>query len=54
MIEVDPVLDFSALEPGWKATAAIREAAREINAPSDSVDSPVTVRLTGPTPIADA
>jgi hopanoid biosynthesis associated RND transporter like protein HpnN len=52
IIEVDPALDFSALEPGWKATAAIREAAREINA-ADTIDSPVTVRLTGPTPIAD-
>ena len=38
IIDVDPVLDFSALEPGWKATAAIREAAREINATADSVE----------------
>jgi hopanoid biosynthesis associated RND transporter like protein HpnN len=50
IIEVEPVLDFKALEPGGKPTQAIRDAAREMNAVSDS---PARVRLTGPVRIAD-
>jgi hopanoid biosynthesis associated RND transporter like protein HpnN len=50
IIEVEPMLDFKALEPGGKATEIIRAAARETNAASDS---PVRVRLTGPVRIAD-
>ena len=50
IIEVEPVLDFKALEPGGKASEAIRAAAAETNAASDS---PVRVRLTGPVRIAD-
>lgn len=49
-IEVDPVLDFSALEPGGRATSAIRQAAAELNLASDFG---ARVRLTGPVPIAD-
>ena len=48
IIEVRPVLDFGALEPGHLATAAIRKAAAEI-APTFQAD----VRLTGPVPMAD-
>jgi hopanoid biosynthesis associated RND transporter like protein HpnN len=39
-----PVLDYTALQPGAAATAAIRTAAR---------DTGVRVRLTGPVPLAD-
>jgi hopanoid biosynthesis associated RND transporter like protein HpnN len=46
LIEVKPVLDFSALEPGRAATAAIRQAARDLN-----LDA--RVRLTGPIALAD-
>jgi hopanoid biosynthesis associated RND transporter like protein HpnN len=49
-IEVHPVLDFSALEPGKKATDAIRQAADELNL---SGEYGARVRLTGPIPIAD-
>ena len=47
-IEVRPVLDYGALEPGHAAIAAIRAAAAEI-APQYQA----TVRLTGPVPMAD-
>ena len=47
-IEVRPVLDYKALEPGHAAIAAIRAAAAEI-APQYQA----TVRLTGPVPMAD-
>src|SRR5215212_5488831 len=50
IIELEPALDFKALEPGAKGTQAIRDAASEMNAASDS---PVRVRLTGPVRIAD-
>ncbi|TCZ64993.1 MMPL family transporter [Roseicella aquatilis] len=47
---VQPVLDFGALEPGAAASAAIRQAAREIGLePARGV----TVRLTGAVPLAD-
>jgi hopanoid biosynthesis associated RND transporter like protein HpnN len=45
-IEVKPVLDFSALEPGQRATSAIRQAARDLK-----LDA--SVRLTGPIALAD-
>ncbi|HYI29504.1 MAG TPA: MMPL family transporter [Bradyrhizobium sp.] len=47
-IEVRPLLDYNALEPGHAAIKAIREAAAEI-APKYQA----TVRLTGPVPMAD-
>jgi uncharacterized protein len=50
LINVWPVLDYRALQPGEKATAAIREAVRRLNLPSDDN---ADVRLTGPVPIAD-
>jgi uncharacterized protein len=48
-VSILPVLDFSALEPGAKATAAIRETAADLNLPKQGI----RVRLTGPVPIAD-
>jgi uncharacterized protein len=48
IIEVRAVLDYGALEPGYAASAAIRQAAAEI-APAFQAD----VRLTGPVPMAD-
>jgi uncharacterized protein len=45
-IEVKPVLDFSALEPGQRATSAIRQAASDLK-----LDA--SVRLTGPIALAD-
>jgi uncharacterized protein len=47
-IEVRPMLDYSALEPGRKATDAIREAAQNLPAQYGA-----RVRLTGPVPISD-
>jgi hopanoid biosynthesis associated RND transporter like protein HpnN len=49
-IEVDPILDFGALEPGGKATNVIRQAAAELNL---AADFGASVRLTGPVPLAD-
>jgi hypothetical protein len=49
-IDIRPKLDFTALEPGRKATDAIREAARELKL-ADRYHA--RVRLTGPVPIAD-
>jgi hopanoid biosynthesis associated RND transporter like protein HpnN len=50
VVLVKPVLNFSDLQPGLAASAAIREAAR-----AQGLDSAhgVTVRLTGPVPLAD-
>jgi hopanoid biosynthesis associated RND transporter like protein HpnN len=48
-VEVIPVLDFDALEPGAKATATIQQAAAELKLPEEGVK----VRLTGPVPISD-
>jgi uncharacterized protein len=50
LIEVWPVLDYSALEPGQAAVAAIRKAAQDSKL--DSAFSSA-VRLTGPVPILD-
>jgi hopanoid biosynthesis associated RND transporter like protein HpnN len=45
-----PVLDYSSLQPGTRATAAIRAAARDLGLdPAHGV----TLRLTGPVPMAD-
>ena len=49
-VVLQPVLDFDALEPGGKATAAIREAAAQLAlTPAHGV----TVRLTGPVALSD-
>lgn len=50
LISIRPILDFQALEPGGVATDAIREAARELDLAGKYN---ATVRLTGPTPIAN-
>lgn len=49
-VEVYPVLDFGALEPGGDATDAIRKAVTDLKLSSDYG---ARVRLTGPVPIAD-
>ena len=49
-IEVKPVLDFTALEPGKNATDAIRQAAVDLNIAGEYG---ARVRLTGPVPIAN-
>ena len=49
-IEVKPVLDFAALEPGENATDAIRAAAARLRLTSENG---VRVRLTGPVPLSD-
>ena len=47
---VQPVLDFSRLQPGARASDAIRQAARELHL---TPDQGVRVRLTGPVALAD-
>jgi hopanoid biosynthesis associated RND transporter like protein HpnN len=49
-IEIKPVLDFNALEPGKDATDAIRQAAKDLNLAGEFG---ARVRLTGPVPIAN-
>jgi uncharacterized protein len=49
-IEVEPVLDFSALQPGRAATEAIAQTARDLNLDSGYQ---ARVRLTGLVPIND-
>src|SRR5215212_9042434 len=49
-IDVQPELDFTALEPGKRATDAIRNAAAELKL---AEDYQARVRLTGPVAIAD-
>jgi hopanoid biosynthesis associated RND transporter like protein HpnN len=49
-IEIHPVLDYSALEPGKKATDAIRKAAADLQL-KEKLGA--DVRLTGSVPIAD-
>ena len=49
-IEIHPVLDYSALEPGKKATDAIRQAAADLKLQEKLGAG---VRLTGSVPIAD-
>ena len=48
-VTISPVLNFDALEPGEEATNAIRQTVADLKLPWQGV----TVRLTGPTPIAD-
>ncbi len=49
-VEVQPVLDFNALEPGAKASAAIRQAAADLKL---NENLHARVRLTGDVAIAD-
>lgn len=49
-IEVQPKLDYSDLAPGAKASGRIRQAAAELGL---TPERGVTVRLTGPVPLAD-
>jgi hopanoid biosynthesis associated RND transporter like protein HpnN len=49
-VNIEPVLDFTDLQPGRKATAAIREAASRRGL---TPENGVTVRLTGPVALAD-
>jgi hopanoid biosynthesis associated RND transporter like protein HpnN len=49
-IEVQPVLNYQALEPGAKASAAIRAAARDLGL---TKANGVRVRLTGPVQLSD-
>jgi uncharacterized protein len=49
-IQIRPVLDYQALEPGLKATNAIRQAAAELDLAGKYQ---ARVRLTGPVPIQD-
>lgn len=49
-IEVEPILDFAALEPGGAAARAIRQAAVDLNLASEFG---ARVRLTGPVALAD-
>src|SRR5262249_33260014 len=48
-LQVKPALDYSALEPGAAATAAIRAKVLSLGLPKLGV----SVRLTGPVPLAD-
>ncbi|MDE2361745.1 MAG: MMPL family transporter [Hyphomicrobiales bacterium] len=50
IVLVDPVLDFSALEPGAKAITVVRSQARLLGL---TPDKGFVVRLTGQTPLAD-
>jgi hypothetical protein len=49
-IEVQPKLDFTALQPGADASEAIRATARSLHL---TPDNGVRVRLTGPVPLSD-
>ena len=49
-VEVDPVLDFSSLEPGQKADSAIRQAAADLHLKERFQ---ARVRLTGTVPMGD-
>jgi uncharacterized protein len=49
-LNIQPVLDLSALQPGGKASAAIRDAASKLGL---TPENGVTVRLTGPVALAD-
>jgi hopanoid biosynthesis associated RND transporter like protein HpnN len=49
-IEIKPILDFNALEPGKAATDAIRQAAKDLDLAGKFG---ARVRLTGPVPIAN-
>lgn len=49
-VQLKPILDFNALEPGKEATDAIREAAKDLNLAGQYG---ARVRLTGPVPTAN-
>jgi hopanoid biosynthesis associated RND transporter like protein HpnN len=49
-IQIDPILDFSALQPGAKATAGIQQAANDLNL---AANYGATVGLTGQVPMND-
>jgi uncharacterized protein len=49
-IEIKPIIDYQALEPGKEATDAIRQAAKDLKF---AEDFHARVRLTGPIPIAN-
>src|SRR5687768_6337559 len=49
-IEFDPLLDYSALEPGSAATSSIRQAAADLKLESEFG---ARIRLTGPIALAD-
>ena len=49
-IELKPIIDYQALEPGKDATDAVRQAATDLKLASDF---DARVRLTGPIPIAN-
>ncbi len=48
-VTISPVLNFDALQPGEQATKAIRQTVADLKLPQQGV----SVRLTGPVPIAD-
>jgi hopanoid biosynthesis associated RND transporter like protein HpnN len=50
LIEVQPILDYSALEPGWASSAAIRQAAADLDLAGRYQ---ARVRLTGSVPMGD-
>lgn len=50
IVLIEPHLDFTALEPGAKATKAVRAAAKTLGI--DKAND-LNLRLTGPTPLAD-
>ena len=49
-IQIRPILDFASLEPGSKATQAIRQASANLDL---AAHDGARVRLTGPVPIED-
>ncbi|MEO6779518.1 MAG: MMPL family transporter [Bradyrhizobium sp.] len=49
-IQIDPILNFSALQPGAKATAGIQQAANDLNL---AANYGATVGLTGQVPMND-
>src|SRR5208282_2130420 len=49
-VDIQPVLDYDALEPGGTATAVIREAVQKLGL---TPDKGVRVRLTGPVALSD-
>ena len=49
-VNIEPILDFADLQPGRKATAAIRETASRLGL---TPEQGVRVRLTGPVALAD-
>ena len=49
-LNIQGILDYSELEPGLKATDAIRKAAADLNL---AADYQASLRLTGPVPMAD-